>query len=45
MFGGFRDFSWVENVAKSMIFWWGGIFLSLADIFSILGAWVLKSKC
>ena len=39
-----REFPGMENIAKSIILWFGSIFLSLADILSLLGAWKINSK-
>ena len=37
-----REFPGLENIVKSLVLFWGSIFISLADILSIGGAWILK---
>ena len=39
-----REYPGVENVVKSLILLGTSIFLSLADILSVWGAWTLKNK-
>ncbi|MCL2319010.1 MAG: hypothetical protein FWC45_02915 [Treponema sp.] len=40
-----RDFPGAENVVISMVLLGGSAFISLADILSVWGAWVLNNKC
>ena len=39
-----RQFPGEENIAKSMILWWGSAILSFADILTIWGAWTIKRR-
>ena len=39
-----REFPGMENIAKGMILLGGSVFISVADIFSIGGAWTLNNK-
>ena len=39
-----REFSGVENAARTMLLLGGAIFISLADILSVWGAWMIKNK-
>ena len=39
-----REFPGVENLARSMVLMGGSVFICLADMLSIGGAWMLKSK-
>ena len=39
-----REFPGMENVARSIILWWGSILLSLADILSLLAAWTINKR-
>jgi len=41
---GFGEFPELAYAAKGLIVFWGCIFISLADLFSVWGAWTLKSK-
>ena len=40
-----REFPGAENMAKSLVLLGGSVFISLADILSVWGAWMLKNKC
>ena len=42
--GVFGEFPEVENAARSIILIGGSVFIGLADILSVWGAWTLKSK-
>jgi len=39
-----REFPGVENVVKSMVVLGGSVFISLADVLSVWGAWTFKNK-
>ena len=39
-----REFPGAENVVRSLVLLGGSVFLSLADILSVWGAWTLKKK-
>ena len=39
-----REYPGVENVVKSMVLLGGSVFISLADILSVGGAWMLRNK-
>ena len=39
-----RDFIWIGNAARSLIFLGAYILINLADILSVCGAWVVKNK-
>ena len=43
-FFSFREFPGEENVVLSVVLFWGSVSVSLADILSLWGAWVLKNK-
>ena len=38
------EISTIENIVKSLVVFGGSMFVSLADIFSVWGAWTLKNK-
>lgn len=38
------DISAFDNIVKSMVVFGGSMFVSLADVFSVWGAWTLKGK-
>ena len=42
----FRGFSGIgmENTAKAVLLFWGCVLLSVTDILSVLGAWILNNK-
>ena len=40
----FRQFSGAELAVRDLFIFWGSVFISLADILSIWGAWTIKNK-
>ena len=39
------EFSALDNLVKTMVVFGGSMFVSLADVFSVWGAWMLRNKC
>ena len=39
-----REFPGMENMARSVVLLGGSVFISLADLLSVWGAWMLKNK-
>ena len=44
VFSAREEFPGEENLVRSILFFWGSVLISLADILSLGGAWVLKNK-
>ena len=41
----FSDFPGTGLVLKDLFLFWGSVFISLMDILSVWGAWMIKNKC